>query len=154
MEILTEIAAAIGVFLGVLNSILICRKWYRDRQNLKVDVDWEWTEMDPHDCSSPRIGILNRSERTMYLDKIEIVGTNGELYLIGEFDNREIKSEQRFVYRPDWSDPSDDEPRFSHDWEGMRISVSNSRGQSWKSKTVKTKPSWFRVRPETSWDLP
>lgn len=143
---LTDIGAglgALGTALGVVNTT---RLFYRDRPALRLNVYWEWNE-GPGDVSSPHIEVVNVGGRSAYIETIYLVEFDGNRHVIGNFDNREIKPDHKFSYRPDWDEPSDEDPVFRHGWEGLRVVVRSTRGKEWRSNVPALKPSWFAITP-------
>jgi hypothetical protein len=142
---LTGVGATIGTLLGVTNAAWTFWNAYRDRPNLRVDVYWEWNE-GPDDQSSPHIEVVNVGARAAYIDRIDLLEANGARHLIGKFDNQEIKPDQKFLYGPSWDEPSDNDPQFYHEWNGLRVVVRNTRGKEWRSKAATTRPKWFVIQ--------
>jgi hypothetical protein len=146
---LTDVGAAIGTLLGVTNAAWTFWKASRDRPSLRVDVHWEWNE-GPDDQSSPHIEVVNVGGRAAYIDRIDFLEANGARHLIGAFDNQEIKPDHKFAYRPNWDEPSDNDPQFRHGWKGLRVVVRNTRGKEWRSRAATTKPKWFFIHENST----
>jgi hypothetical protein len=147
----TEIGAAVGVVLGVGNTVWNLCAAYLGRRRLRIEVDWDCSD---EDGSFPRITIRNIGGRTVYVADIEFVEANKATCRIATFDNLEIKQDQNFYHRPIWrGDVADDraeitmgdDPEFRYGWEGLRIVVHDARGKKWRSRTPATKPSWFDI---------
>lgn len=154
--------AEIGKFLSgavaVVSAGWAVWKYYHKRPRLKVDVDWEWGD---EVGDFPRVNILNVGGSTIYIEAIALVEANGASSTIGEFNNLEIKPNQRIPHRYAWKDPysddpfdDDDAPRFFYGWEGMKVSVRDTLGREWFSESPpKKEPRWFELsKPEVNDD--
>jgi hypothetical protein len=141
---ITDIGAVLGVVgtaLGITNTLWLV---FHNRPVLRLTVYWEWSD-GPDDASSPRIEIVNVGGRSAYVETIHLAEANGSRHAIGYFNNAEIQPDHKFLYRPDWNEPDDDDPEFRHGWEGLRVVVRSTRGKEWRSEPPSTKPSWFVI---------
>jgi hypothetical protein len=140
------ILAGVGAVLGVVNTTWNLWRLYMDRVFLVVAVDWDWSERDPDDTSSPRVTIRNKGHRPAYVTAVELVERGGNRHLLRRFDNQKVEPGAIFIFRPDWSEPTEDDPEFRSDWRGLRVAIEEGSGKRWFSPPATKKPSWYVVR--------
>lgn len=143
----TELIAVLGLVSGVTGTVLGVMNFLRDRARVEVALQWDMKSYgDPRYAEDKYWGIVtvtNIGRRPIYVSHVALrlpKGFDGSHLLINEGIRGKTLTEgspaEMYVVT------QDNMEQYASVWNKIVAQVSDSSGRVWKSKPVRTKPSW------------
>jgi hypothetical protein len=143
----TELIAVLGLVSGVTGTVLGVMNFLRDRARVEVALQWDMKSYGDQRYAEDKywgiVTVTNIGRRPIYVSHVALrlpKGFDGSHLLINEGIRGKTLTEgspaEMYVVT------QENMEQYASVWDKIVAQVSDSSGRVWKSKRVRTKPSW------------